>query len=302
MNLRKLEEVLMEGMAEAGEKTAKNFGVAKRLRDKKIEAPYANPAAEALTETDLENQETLLHHLYKSFPQVAISVEERINDPTPVQKSFYENDESAEYLVQIDPIDGTFIYAQGKIREYGIITSVVERKTCDQGVFVFSIIYYPSLEFFIIANHEKVAKIKRSGEITPLSKETAPQCSRQEYSASFVDPPEKLGLPKEVPYVRDIYSATQAVLYVTNGRIPGYLKRNAQTIDALAAAWIAHQWGADVEFASGEKLHSVPFGDIKTPEGRKLPRDQRGLLIIGKKSDAYFKKYADAYQRHQGVS
>jgi len=290
MDLEKLKQVLIEAMLSVRENTAKNFGIAKALEDKNPEETGGDNHAgnTALTEIDLENQETILQHLHKSFPDIEISTEERTSNPTPVQAEFYKNDGKSDYLVQLDPIDGTYCYKEGLRPDYGIIASALKRTSEKEGEFVLAVMYYPSLDFFIIADEKEIYRLDDSKK-TKLEKNSISSPDKP-YSATFVHDKKRLQ-QKEENFDRDIYSINQMVLELTEGKISGFLTSNGHLNDHLVGPWMAKQWGADVEYASGEQFGKIAFGDEITPKGRMPRRDTKGLLIVGDKKDKFWKTY-----------
>ncbi|MBD3303855.1 hypothetical protein GF343_01820 [Candidatus Woesearchaeota archaeon] len=303
-----LEAALIESLGLTGEKTAKFFGKAKNIGSDDKLGGYqgvssANEGNMSLTEIDLENQERILQNLHRYFPWVSISVEERTKDPTDVQAEFYKND--SDVLVQIDPIDGTFCYSEGKNDHYGAIASVLTRAEEGLGRFVLAVMYYPSLDGeFLIANPAGVFR-EKDGKRTQVSLDESKMldgkfCTVWVYKEPGKHPQGRLRIGmdnvKEHVDQRDIYANTEWFRRLSNHEIPGFLTQGGHINDHTVAAWMAQQWGADVEYASGDKLDLVPFGDtLKSDESRDPPRDKKGLLIIGSKKNPNFKKYAEFY-------
>ncbi len=286
-----LEQVLIESMLLCKDRTAAQFGKAKKLAAKVGDVRYV--ASEALTEVDLLNQETILQHLYPHFPGVAISVEERLDDPTEVQAALYKNDATANYCVLLDPIDGTYCYAEGIRPDYGIIASVARRVNEKEGQFCLGVIAYPSLDEVIIARENSMLHIT-NGQRRVIGKNTSPPSTRERYSAVFTHDKKRLQLhTEEVVHEQDLYSTAQVVRQFARGEIKGYLTYNGHINDHIAVAWMAQQWGADVEYASGASFGTIPFGDILVEGKRVSPRDTGGLLIVGDREDACFQKYKE---------
>jgi 3'-phosphoadenosine 5'-phosphosulfate (PAPS) 3'-phosphatase len=294
VDLRKLEQNLMDGMAKCQEITVENWGIATNLEEKTAKQTgfKTNLASSALTFVDLENQETLLHHLYKEFPTIEISVEEKINHPTDVQAEFYKNDGKSDYLVQLDPIDGTYGFREGIIKDYGIIASVVKRINPTLGKLISAIMYYPSLNFYIFANEEGFFK-KKGMNLNKLSKSFFSAGTSQPYSSVFTHDQDRLGIfSKQKVHHPEIYSINQAVNQMVSGNVTGFLTSNGHTNDHVVGPWMMQKWGADVEYATGNKFEGIiPWGDVITKESRLTPRDNNGLLITGDKRDKYFQLY-----------
>jgi fructose-1,6-bisphosphatase/inositol monophosphatase family enzyme len=285
MNLESLEKVMMEGMRLSREKTVSKFGIAKALPDK----DESNPASQAVTEIDLYNQEIFLEHLFRKFPNVEISVEERVDNPTGVQERFYSNGGKSNLCVTLDALDGSYSYKHGIRNDYGIIGSVIKRKEGQIGEFISGIMYFPTDDFFFLANNKGLFEIKGDNK-TKLEKKGIINNKRQEYSAVFAHEPKRLGVEAGM-YIRDIYSINQMLLQLVKGEIPGFLTSNGHVYDHLVGPWMASKWGADVSYASREPFDSVPFGDKLIDGKRKPPRDNRGLLIVGDKNHLMFNEY-----------
>jgi len=285
VNLESLEKVMMEGMRLSREQTVSKFGLAKALPDKE----EGTVASQAITEVDLFNQETFLTRLYKEFPNIEVSVEERVDDPTEVQQRFYNNQGKSELCITLDALDGSYSYKHGIRKDYGIIGSVIKRKKGQEGEFISGIMYFPTDDFFLLANNNGLFEINGEKQ-TKLEKKATMNTQRKEYSAVFTHDSKRLGVEANI-YVRDIYSLNQMLLQLIKGEIPGFLTSNGHIYDHLVGPWMASIWGADVCYASGEPFGSVPFGDSIIDGKRKPPRDNRGLLIVGDKTHSMFNQY-----------
>ncbi|MBI4154274.1 hypothetical protein HY501_02980 [Candidatus Woesearchaeota archaeon] len=269
-----LEKILLEAIDAIKGNTARNFGRAAHLQKE-----GTNAFAQALTAIDLENQEAVLQRLYASAPWVGISVEERLDNPTEVQKRLYEN-KGAKFLVQLDPVDGTLAYRDGLRNDYGIIASVLERVGEGFGEFRLGIVCYPSLEFSFLADSSGLYCLKGDRR-TKIMKDKAKAPRKPYYISSHrnhVNDPDHQAL----------YSKTQMLLQLVNYELSGVVTANANLTDHCVAAWMAKQWGADVCYSSGKEFGVLPFGDYFVEGKRVNPRDTSGLLVIGTKDDGFF--------------
>lgn len=301
LDLDRMEDVLMEALYLTAEKTARLYGKAKKLDAK--EGGYqgvasANEGNMSLTELDLENQEIILKHLHKHFPWVSVSVEERTSDPTEVQAEFYRND--SDILVQIDPIDGTFCYSEAKNPYYGALASVLQRDEPGKGHFVLSVALYPSIcGEFIVANQSGVHKEAR-GRRSRLERDES-RIDKDDFTTVWVYGNERLGIEvgkEDFPRRGDIFSNVQWIRQLINYEIGGFLSNGGHINDHIAATWMAHVWGADVEYASGVPFGQVPFGDIIMADGKRdPPRDRNGLVIVGCRESPKFSLYRDSYRK-----
>jgi hypothetical protein len=186
-------------------------------------------------------------------------------------------------------LDGSYSYKHGIRNDYGIIGSVIKRKEGQIGEFISGIMYFPTDDFFFLANNKGLFEIKGDNK-TKLEKKGIINNKRQEYSAVFAHEPKRLGVEAGM-YIRDIYSINQMLLQLVKGEIPGFLTSNGHVYDHLVGPWMASKWGADVSYASREPFDSVPFGDKLIDGKRKPPRDNRGLLIVGDKNHLMFNEY-----------
>jgi len=285
INLESIENVIMQGMRLTREKTISNFGIAKSLNDKE----GASIASQALTEVDLHNQETILVHLFNHFPDLAISVEERTEDPTEVQAKFYDNEGKSDLCFTLDAIDGTYAYKNGIRNDYGIIGSIMKRKHDNVGEFISGLLYFPTHDLFLLANDSGFFEIQEDHR-KKLDKSSALVSDREEYSAIFIHDKKRLELDFD-RFVNEIYSTTQMVLQMIRGEIPGFLTSYGHVYDQAVGPWMLSKWGADVIYASGIEYGELPFGD-KIIDGERIPpRDRKGLLIVGDKSHPLFKEY-----------
>lgn len=285
MQISELEERMMQGMQLCRDVMVTNFGIAKSLPDKNS----INLAGQALTEVDLSNQETFLVHLHQFFPNVEISVEERVDDPTEVQQKFYKNQGKSDICVTLDALDGSHNYKYGIRKDYGMIGSIVKKIDEKTGKFVSAIMYYPTDDFFLVANTAGMFEFKGKS-LHKLVKPNKLICQREEYSAVFSHDAKRLQLAFD-RFVTDIYSINQMLVQLINGEIPGFLTSNGHIYDHIVGQWMARQWGADMEYASGVPFDAIPFGD-KIVEGKRIsPRDNKGLLIAGDRKHPIFQEY-----------
>jgi fructose-1,6-bisphosphatase/inositol monophosphatase family enzyme len=295
-DLEALNDTLLEGMLMCKHRTANGFGKAELLAPKvdSRTGHLRNIASAAVTEVDLDNQETILFHLYGERPDILVSVEERLNNPTPVQEAFYKNTDSAT-LVTLDALDGSFNFHEGLRPNYGIIGGVMERTGEDTGVFRSVIIYYPSLDVVLKATENCVIELTNKGaRQRHLGDVWRPQGV---YSAFFTHDNERLRIKgNTVPYKKNLYSTAQAALQLVRGEICGFLNNRGHLLDYGATNWLAKQWGADVEYASGKPFGELPFGDRLANGLRHPPRDNNGLVIVGKKNDGAFEFYRSLYE------
>lgn len=290
--LKKLQETIMQGMQTCRERTLSGFGKAKSLESKGI----GNRYSDALTEIDVGNQEDFLKSLYRDFPEVEISVEENTNTPTEIQKRFYSNDGRSQFLVTLDPVDGTYCYMNGLRLDYGLISSVLERTSPVEGRFVTGVIYYPSLDYFLLADEEGLLKITPNLRLR-LRNQDVPKSTRKAYSVTPNTKNERLGYPKnaEIELVPDLLSYAQTVNQISLGEIPGFLANQGKLIDAGVVCYMSKQFGMDVEYFSGRLFGIVAFGDSIKDGVRDTRRDTYGPIIVGNKQDEQFQKYIQEY-------
>ena len=259
-----------------------------------IGGEHINVANTTSVQNDLDNQEAILKDVYEEFPELEISVEERLDNPTKVQLKFYENDGKSEYLLQLDALDGSYAFKEGLREDFGIIASVLQRTRPGLGKFVLAVFYYPAYNQFIVANENGVFIIEGDTR-RKISRPKPWQPSKEWYSAVFHYDKKRLKFDGSVEIIQDQYSCAQLLLDLIKGKISGFLASEGHLFDYTAAMWVAQQWGADVAYANGSKFEEFQFGDAIEKGLRVNPRDMNGTVIVGVKNDGIFEKYLNAH-------
>ncbi len=273
-------------------------GYGKETDMEKEGSGIGNGFNKALTPYDLLIQDYLLGALEHVFPDVEISVEEEIDNPSPAQRKLYKNDNSSKYLITIDPIDGTKGYLEGKNESFGVIMGIMKRNTLQEkeGEFIYGLIYYPIQDLWIKADEAGVYWIK--GKKQKRIRKSGVKAASP-YFSLLVHGRQKLHLPETIPIKRELYSSTQALRYLIMGKIPGFLRFNGYVNDSGVIAWIAKQWGADVEYARSGSFRKVPFGDCKENKRREPARVKEDLLIIGDREHSYYRRCKELYTEYE---
>ncbi|MBU0758032.1 MAG: hypothetical protein KKF44_08225 [Nanoarchaeota archaeon] len=283
-DISRLETVLMQGMQSTRDTVLASFGVPTTLSPKTEKSVLKM----AVSQIDMGNQEAILRVLFDHFPEIEISVEERLDDPTEVQAKFYANHGKSEYCVTLDALDGSFAYEKGINKDYGIIASIIKRTDGNMGKMISGLIYYPAYDMFYLANNKGLFEIK-GDERVHLKKKKA-EDNGEQYSAIITHDRNRLHLDID-SFKNDLYSCTEIVRKIVQGEIPGYLMSGSQVLDSMVSAWMLSKWGADVIYANGESLGNVHFGDLLDVNKRTPPRDTGGLFIVGDKTHKIFGEY-----------
>ncbi|MBW2987960.1 hypothetical protein DRJ48_02540 [Candidatus Woesearchaeota archaeon] len=288
MKLSELEKAIIRGMEATKQATVAGFGKAKAMS----KSSGDNVASRTLSATDIQNQLTILEEVHMVAPDITISVEECLETPTQLQNKFYANMD-ARVMLMLDPLDGSHAYTQKKSTWYGEIAGVVERVANDKGMITSAIVFYPHHGLWLLA---KPGSVEWFDGTSVLVCEPSPCQLNQPYSTIFVYDHTRLRLNQEVTIRAELYSITEMLIKLVRGEITGFLSARGHFYDNTVGIWIAQQLGFKVEYASGEQFSGiVPFGDIVREGKRVAPRDEQGLIIVGKYNDAWFERYKRAY-------
>lgn len=143
MDLDRFCELVIPRLREAGQYLRVMRGKVDNIGKDAPSNSDATPFNIALTYMDMFTQDYLMLPIYKEFPFLVPLVEEDTG-----MKSQYRNNRS-DYILTIDPLDGTAMYCQGE-KDYSVMIAILHK-----GKILLGIGYYPETERIYIAINGK---------------------------------------------------------------------------------------------------------------------------------------------------
>ena len=256
-----------------------------------------NPAS-VVTIVDMRNQEEILLHMAKYFPELYITVEENIHPEkqTAVQKQLYANRERARFLLALDAIDGTSLYQDGTSDNYAICTAILERTGEDACRFRLAIFYYPERGIFLIARDKNnVIKMDEKGreqlihvDYKEISIETGGAHTFRTFQSHELHGDNALGFRVGKLFKNDGKAMAHDIQSLLRLERAGYVMKGPKLIDIGMGAYILDCAGFHVRYEDGTELADVMWGDrIKEDGARDLARLPQKILIAALNSRLY---------------
>jgi myo-inositol-1(or 4)-monophosphatase len=224
----------------------------------------ANPFAAALTDADLSVQTFVEVALLGAFPNIRFYGEEYEQSYNTKYFRAIDLGEDGDYLVTLDPIDGTRFYMDGH-PSYQIILTVLNRDDYE-GVLAIS----PALDrYYYALRGQGTWQGKLAQDFDQCDRLVIPTSDRIFLGTKLAPLKPKLSDRYEVISIAEDYSSTEVVPTVNgilDGGVAGVALAMGQFIDGAALAFLAREAGHLVTTLQGEPvppLHTCQ--DYKTP-------------------------------------
>ena len=246
-----------------------------------------HPSA-VLTEVDIHNQESIVTHMGAVFPSLYLAVEENLeaDRQTPIQKSLYRNRDTARYLLTLDAIDGTFLYAYTQRDDYAICAGILERSEEHTGQFHRALFYYPEKGFFLIARGKnEVVWRDSSGNEEAIVRTENPHLTIADFQSNKLHGEKKLGF--KLPFPNDGEAIVADIFGLMKGIRAGYVWRRGKLIDSACGAFVLDCLDFRVRYEDGSRLEDLAWGDTLLGDERVLARMPDQLLIAAANEQLY---------------
>ncbi len=252
-----------------------------------------------VTIVDMHNQEEILLHMARYFPELYITVEENIepDKQTNVQKQLYANRDRARFLFALDALDGTSYYKDGSSDDYAICASILERTGEDTCRFKLTIFYYPERGVFLIARgRNNVVERSEDGSEQPIYVEYKDVTVKAGGAHSFktfqshaLHGEDKFGLkPGSLPFKNDGLAMAHDIQGLLRLERAGYVMKGPKLIDIGTGAHALDCFGFYLRYEDGTELGDVMWGDRVSEDGkRKLARLPDKVLIAALNKKLY---------------
>lgn len=243
-------------------------GYARHLQSKiqaqPAKADAANPFAAALTDADLSIQTFVEVALLGAFPQIRFYGEEYEKSYNTKYFRAIDLGENGDYLVTLDPIDGTRFYMDGH-PNYQIIVTVLNRDDY-AGVLAIS----PALDrYYYALRGQGTFQGGLDLDLDQCDRLTIPLSDRIFLGTKLAPLKSKLSDRYDVISISEDYSPTDPVPTVNgilDGGVAGVALAMGQFIDGAALAFLAREAGHLVTTLQGDPLPPLhTCTDYKTP-------------------------------------
>ena len=246
-----------------------------------------HPSA-VLTEVDLHNQEQIISSMGAASPSLYIAVEENLEPhrQTPLQKKLYANRDTARFLLTLDAIDGTYLYAYTRRGDYAICAGILERTGAESGQFRRALFYYPEKDSFLIArgSGSVVWKDSHGTEARVLPNEN-PRLSLADFQSNKLHGEKKFGF--RLPFRNDGEAIVADIFDLVNGVRAGYVWKKGKLIDSAVGTFMLDCLGFHVRYEDGSRLEDLAWGDTLLGEERVLARMPDQLIIAAANEQLY---------------
>ncbi len=242
-----------------------------RVSQQPEKAQYGeNFYATALSDADLTVQTTVELALLAQFPQIHFFGEEH-------EKSYNTKyftgitPKDGEFLITLDPIDGTRHYIDG-LSNFAIILSIIKDNYYEAGITIM-----PRKDRYIYAQRGKgafIGTLSKDKDISQAQKITiAPLKSRKIYLgfalAALKDTFESQfdTYCSAIDYNPSTNPNPPEYLDIVKGELAGVLLAKGNLIDSAVLAFILKEAGGIVTYLNGEDIHPFPkIEDMKIPQ------------------------------------
>ncbi|MBI2136235.1 hypothetical protein HYU06_04130 [Candidatus Woesearchaeota archaeon] len=256
-----------------------------------------NPAS-VVTLVDMHNQEEILLHMAKYFPELYITVEENIGPEkqTVVQKQLYDNKDNARFLFALDALDGTSYYKDGTSDDYAVCAAILERTGQDACRFRLAIFYYPETGMFLIARGKNnVVEMDENGreqhihvDYKEIGIETGGAHTFGTFQSHELHGDNALGFRVSNLFKNDGKAMAHDIQGLLMLERAGYVMKSPKVIDIGMGAYILDSAGFHVRYEDGTGLEEVMWGDrVKDDGTRELARLPQKILIAALNSRLY---------------
>lgn len=243
----------------------------------KLEAK--NIFAAALSDADLSIQTSVELGVLSHFPEIPFHGEEYKDSRNTKYLAGINFVDNSEYLITLDPIDGTRLYLDGK-KLYQIILAVVSRDS-----FEAAIVFYPAYGDYIYAMKNKGAFYGNfSAPLTDAKRwQISPGSSKIFLSSEFERHKKELN-----DYYQEIFSSAwyhkdYELHYVSSAlrnELSGAIISNAQIIDGAALSFVAKEMGYLVRTLNNQEMpRPLDYPELIFP-GLIVAEDNKCLEIL----------------------
>lgn len=247
-----------------------------------------HPSA-VLTDVDIHNQESILSHMGALFPSLYITVEENMefDKQSVVQRRLYGNRDVSKYLLSLDAIDGTFIYAYTSRDDYAVCIGILERSGELSGIFRRAIFYYPEQGRFLIARGLGVVVWKDavSGVEEPVVRVENSALNIENFQSNKIHGEKKFGF--KLPFVNDGLAIVSDIFGLIDGSRSGYVFRRGKLIDSAVGIFMLECLGFYGRYEDGSRFGDVMWGDTVHGAERSLARMPDKLFISASSEKLY---------------
>ncbi len=281
MEVDTLEDRALKAMQNLRQNCIQGFGKTEQQR----KPSDGTRASTIVTELDKLIQTEIVKAIAGFADQLKLVAEE--TDQSEFMQIMKTN-EKAEWLLMLDPLDGTYGYSIGKSNNYGIIFGLAKRVAEDEAKLKRALIYYPHHNSLIRCNDFGVFR-EKPGSIEKLKPATTDDSA---YHTFFQYTLKRLGLPNSSEVVFDLYSVAEMLRLLFRCEIPGFLSAKGHHYDNSVTLWIAQRAGYDLSYGDGSKFKPVVPFLTQTANSR----NEKGLIIAGNRQHAHFQQYLREYK------
>lgn len=226
--------------------------------NKDIDLWYKTSKRDIVTEIDINVEKVIYNRILQSFPQHSFLGEEGVVQESESYSGTLGNNEEANYLWIVDPIDGTTNF----IHNFPFYcTSIALAKKGDIKI---AVIYAPFLDELFVAVKGKGATLNSK----PITVSNESLLSESLLSTSFPRTKDEfnsyLALNHEARNIRAPSSSALQLAYVAAGRLSGYWHSNLRVWDYAAGILLIQEAGGHVSDPSGGDIHLGTKGILGT--------------------------------------